>query len=242
VLAKPSSKRLQFITVVTFGRSGSTAIQSALNAHPQVLVRGENYNALTGLWRYWQSVVETADRHSAGKPDHPWFGSAKLDPQDVLADLRQQVVSRLLRPKKETLWTGFKEVRYEGAYFSNSASLTQYLLFLQELMPELRFLVNIRSPEKAARSGWWSEHPDAIASLSNTVEHLRASSVQLTQMLGNGRVQLVNHDEWNQDPGIIFEALTELGFPVNREILLDSMTNKLHHGQDSSDKRESGGP
>jgi len=241
VLAKPASERLQFITVVTFGRSGSTAIQSALNAHPQVLVRGENYNALTGLWRYWQSVVETADRHSAGKPDHPWFGSAKLDPQDVLDDLRQQVVSRLLRPKKETLWTGFKEVRYEGAYFSTSASLTQYLLFLQELMPGLCFLVNIRSPERAARSGWWSEHPDAIASLSKTVENLRASSVQLEQMLGNGRVQLVSHDEWNQDPGLIFEALTELGFPVNREILLESMTNKLHHGQDSRDKRESSG-
>ncbi|MEY4137633.1 MAG: hypothetical protein RL205_1761, partial [Actinomycetota bacterium] len=91
-------KPLRYLTVVTYGRTGSTAIQATLNALPGVLVRGENYNAFRGLHDYVQSIAETADRHSSGKPTHPWYGSAKLSPPDVVDDLRRHVVETVLRP------------------------------------------------------------------------------------------------------------------------------------------------
>ena len=87
--------RLRFVTVVTYGRTGSTVLQAALNALPGVIVRGENYSALRGLNAYVQAIAETADRHHAGKPTHPWFGSARLSPADVVADLRRHVVDRV---------------------------------------------------------------------------------------------------------------------------------------------------
>ncbi|MHB1068086.1 MAG: hypothetical protein ACYC2Z_11785 [Candidatus Nanopelagicales bacterium] len=44
------SRDLRFVTVVTYGRTGSTVIQAALNALPGVVVRGENYAAMRGLY------------------------------------------------------------------------------------------------------------------------------------------------------------------------------------------------
>ncbi|NQW71859.1 MAG: hypothetical protein HQ453_03940, partial [Actinobacteria bacterium] len=101
-------QELSYLTVVTYGRTGSTAIQSALNALPGVVMRGENYGAMRGLRAYLQSVAETADRHHAGRPDHPWYGSARLDPSAVLADLRRHVVEFILRPGRGTRVIGFK--------------------------------------------------------------------------------------------------------------------------------------
>ena len=51
----------EFLTIVTFGRSGSTALQAALNAHPHTIIRGENYNALRGLHAYIDAVAAAAD-------------------------------------------------------------------------------------------------------------------------------------------------------------------------------------
>ena len=36
----------KFIFIISIGRSGSTALQSLLNAHDKVLIRGENNNFL----------------------------------------------------------------------------------------------------------------------------------------------------------------------------------------------------
>ncbi|MFM8895051.1 MAG: hypothetical protein ACKOE2_06670, partial [Actinomycetales bacterium] len=109
----PGERNLGYLAVVTYGRTGSTVIQAALNALPGVLIRGENYGALRGLRQYLQSVAETASRHHAGRPTHPWYGSARLDPSAVLADQRRHVLQYLLRPSRDTRVVGFKEIRYE---------------------------------------------------------------------------------------------------------------------------------
>lgn len=221
----------QFITIVTFGRSGSTALQSVLNAHPDVIVRGENYNALVGLWQYWTSLADASARHHAGKPNHPWFGTAKLDTHSALEDLRAHVIDRVLRPKPTTRWSGFKEVRYEKAYFPTTAMLLSYLLFLQELLPGLRFVINTRDPESAARSGWWSKHPDAQTVLSQTNQQLREASTALAQLCGSDRVQLLDYDDWKTDPSQVFDALKNLGFAPQEEIVKSTLETFLSHGQ-----------
>ena len=69
---------LRYLTVVTYGRTGSTALQAALNTLPGVLIRGENYSALRGIETYVQAIAETADRHHAKRARHPWFGSSSI--------------------------------------------------------------------------------------------------------------------------------------------------------------------
>lgn len=222
---------LEFLTIVTFGRSGSTALQAALNAHPNTIIRGENYSALRGIQAYVESVAAASDRHSAGKPQHPWYGTARLDADAVLADQRRHVIEHLLRPKPSTRWLGFKEVRYEVGHFADADTLTGHLLFLNALLPGIRYLVNVRDPQRAARSGWWSNHPDAVGALQETVANLREAAATLASVLGAGRVVLIDHDEWSQDPRVLVSALESVGFPADPTIVREALTQDLSHGK-----------
>lgn len=222
---------LRFVTVVTYGRTGSTALQSALNALPGVLVRGENYGALRGLHDYVQALAETADRHSAGRPSHPWFGSARLDPSAVLDSLREHVLTTVLRPSKDTRWVGFKEVRYEPGHFATYDELLEYLLFLNKLFPGIRYLMNVRDPEAAARSGWWPDHGDALAVLIESRERLTRATADLTSMMGPGRAVLVDYDVWRDDPDVVLTAFTTLGLPGDDGAVQVALAEHLDHGR-----------
>lgn len=226
---------LRYLTVVTYGRTGSTAIQASLNALPGVLVRGENYSALRGMARYAQSISETADRHHAGRPDHPWYGSARLDPAAVLADLRRHVTEFLLRPRADTRWIGFKEVRYEPGHFADYDQLLDYLLFLSRLMPGLVYLVNTRDPQEAARSGWWPDHGDPVAALATARTWLEQAAEELERLLpapaGLRRAVHLRHEEWSRDPQVLIEAYASLGLPAEDRAVRAALAERLDHGR-----------
>lgn len=228
-----SSKALEFVTIVTFGRSGSTALQAALNAHPHTLIRGENYGALRGIQAYVDSIAAAADRHHAGKPHHPWFGTARLDASAVLADQRRHVIEYILRPKADTRWSGFKEVRYEIGHFADADLLTDHLLFLNTLLPGIRYIVNVRDPHAAAGSGWWKDHPDAIDALERSTENLRTATATVTEILGPGRAVLIDHDVWSVDSTVVVSALEAIGYPVDQAVVASSLEEQLSHGKSS---------
>lgn len=230
-----SHDELNFITVVTYGRTGSTVLQAALNCLPGVLVRGENYSALRGLSAYVQSIAETADRHHAGKPTHPWFGSARLSPADVLADLRRHVVDTVLRPRPDTRWIGFKEVRYEPGHFATCDDLLNYLLFLDKLLPGVRYVLNVRDPAEAAMSGWWPDNANALQVLDTTRQWLTDASVDLARILGPHRAALVDYDEWTADPDVLICAFADLGLPSDDAALRATVGRRLEHGPHASD-------
>lgn len=221
---------LNYVTVVTYGRTGSTVLQAALNALPGVLVRGENYSAFRGLNAYVQAVAETADRHHAGKPTHPWFGSRRLSPPDVLADLRRHVVTTVLRPQHGTTWLGFKEVRYEPGHFPTYDDLLNYLLFLNKLFPGIRYLMNVRDPQAAARSGWWPGNENALEVLATTRAWLTAATVDLCRMLGDSRAVLLDYDEWASDPLVLVDAFGRLGLPRDDDAVRAAVGQRLEHG------------
>jgi hypothetical protein len=222
---------LSFLTIVTFGRSGSTALQAALNAHPDTIIRGENYSALRGIQDYVESIAAAADRHHAGKPQHPWFGTARLDPSAALVDQRRHVIEYLLRPKSSTKWSGFKEVRYEVGHIADPDALANHLLFLNTLLPGMRYLVNVRDPVAASTSGWWSKHPDALGALEQTITNLQFATHTLRAVLGEQRAVLIDHDQWAGDPQVVIDALTEIGYPVDADIVRTSLAEHLSHGK-----------
>ncbi|MFM8515152.1 MAG: sulfotransferase [Actinomycetota bacterium] len=221
----------EFLTIVTFGRSGSTALQAVLNAHPETLIRGENYLALRGLQTYVQSLASAADRHHAGRPDHPWFGTARLDPTAVIESARRTFIDDVLRPKPDTRWSGFKEVRYEVGYFPSSDDLLDHLLFVQTLLPGVRYLVNVREADSSLSSGWWPENPQARDVLTTTIANLRQASQQLTEVLGPGRVAVVEYEQWACDPASLCGALSALGFPVQPRLVTEVLDTRLEHGR-----------
>lgn len=226
-----ASMRYEFLTIVTFGRSGSTAIQAALNAHPHTIIRGENYSALRGLQAYVEAVAAAADRHHSGKAHHPWYGTARLDPVAVLADQRRHVIENLLRPKSDTRWLGFKEVRYEVGHFAQADDLAAHLFFLNALLPGMRFVINTRDPQSAAQSGWWREHPDAVAALQDSSRNLHDAANLLAAVLGPGRVVSIEHEHWRSNAAALVEALVEIGFPADSAIVKTALAEQLDHGK-----------
>lgn len=229
---------LQFLTVVTYGRTGSTVLQAALNTLPGVLVRGENYGALRGLRDYVQSVAATSDRHHAGRPDHPWFGSARLDPAAVVDSLREHVVSTLLRPNRDTRIVGFKEIRYEPGHFGDYDLLLDHLLFLNTLMPGMRYLMNVRDPKDAARSGWWPGNADALEVLATTRRWLEDAATDLTDILGPGRAVCLAYEEWDEHPQVVIDAFARLGLPSNDAGVRAAVQARLGHGPHRDQDRE----
>ena len=232
MLGRGRSRRgeLQFLTVVTYGRTGSTALQSALNALPGVLVRGENYGALRGLRDYVQSLAATADRHHAGRPDHPWYGSARLQPTAVLESLREHVLSTVLRPNRDTRVVGFKEIRYEPGHFADYDVLLDYLLFLNTLLPGMRYLMNVRDATDAARSGWWPGNEHALDVLTTTRQWLQDATADLTRILGPQRAVCIAYEEWNERPEIVIDAFASLGLPPNDAGVRAALGARLAHG------------
>ena len=97
----------------------------------------------------------------------------------------------------------------------------------------MRYVINVRDPQTAARSGWWREHPDAVSALERTVEHLGAAADTLTDVLGPGRVALTEYEQWSADPSALVSALTSIGFPVQQALLRESLATHLEHGQNS---------
>lgn len=224
----------RFLTVVTYGRTGSTALQASLNALPGVLVRGENYSAMRGIQAYAQSIAETADRHHAGRPEHPWFGSARLDPGSTLADLRRHVVVQLLRPHADTRWLGFKEVRYEPGHFASYDLLLDHLLFLGRLFPGLVYLMNVRDPKTAAASGWWPDHGDAEAVLATTREWLMAAATDINALsrasTHQPRAVVLQYEQWAGDPQVLIDAYAQLGLPADDTAVRAALATRLEHG------------
>ena len=225
---------LSFVTVVTYGRTGSTALQAALNSLPGVPVPGENYNALRGLHAYVQSIAETADRHHAGRPTHPWFGSARLSPAAVIEDLRRHVIEHLLRPKSDTSWLGFKEVRYEPGHFPDDDALLDYLLFLDKLLPGMRYVVNVREPSSAAKSGWWPDNDNAVEVLEHTRSALTSAAAEINRMLGPSRAVVLDYDEWVIEPALVIDAFATLGLPRADDDVRAALGTRLDHGPHSA--------
>ena len=224
------SYRGGFLTIVTYGRTGSTALQATLNALPGVLVRGENYSAMRGLEGYVQALAETSDRHRGRRPDHPWFGAAELQPSAALADLREHVIRQVLRPQPQTRWLGFKEVRYEPGHFEDHDLLLAHLIFLGRLFPGLRYLVNVRDPRAVSRSGWWPAHGDALEVLDRTRTRLRVATQDLNAFWGGERAVCLEYEEWNADPGVLIDAFARLGLPQDDAAVLSTLSRHLSHG------------
>lgn len=221
---------LDYCVIVTYGRSGSTALQAAANALPGVLLRGENYSALRGVRQYLQSIAATADRHHSGRPDHPWFGSARLDPRRVRDQVREEVVRSLIRPRARTRFAGFKEIRYTSAHWPGYDEMLEYLLFLNTLFPGLRYIVNTRSAASAENSAWWKADPQAAGILHTSHDWLVEATSDLQSILGPDRAVHLRFEEWRTDPDLVDQAFTAIGLPSNRDLVHEVLAKPLEHG------------
>jgi hypothetical protein len=228
--AAPMPAAMEYCVIVTYGRSGSTALQAAANALPGVLIRGENYSALRGVRNYLQSVAATADRHHAGRPNHPWFGSARMDARAARDRIRAEVMQTVLRPRAHTKIAGFKEIRYTSAHWPGYDEMLEYLLFLNTLLPGVRYVVNTRSAQSAQQSAWWQAEPDAASILQTSHDWLVDAVIDLQAILGADRAVHLRFEDWRSNPDIVSQAFATVGLPSDPTLIREALGQQLEHG------------
>jgi hypothetical protein len=200
-------RTLEFVFVVTYGRSGSTLLMGLLNSIPGYLIRGENWDALHHLFRFHRTMAEGSHRW---EPDrmrqrtHPFYGAADFPEKRALQRTRSLVVDTVLRPKADTRVTGFKEIRW---YHDD---VEEYVAWLRAVFPGARFVVNTRDHTEVLRSGWWAKHPDNAAQLPRVEERI----LGLAASLGNAAYR-VHYNDYATDPTALRGLFTWLGEPYD---------------------------
>lgn len=138
------------ILIVTYGRSGSTLLQGVLNAHEEILVRGENFNFCFNLFQAYEALKKTKKKKGFS-PQNPFFGADFLDEHYFLSTAGKMVKNLLLANQignEQIKCHGFKEIRYDR----NVKSIPEYLSFLKQIFPNPTFILNTRDKQEVIDS------------------------------------------------------------------------------------------
>jgi hypothetical protein len=200
---------LDYLFVVTYGRSGSTLLQGVLSSTPGVMVRGENGGVLRHLFEFHRTVTGHRDRLARPEPlpdTHPWWGIDGYPDETALREFRRLLLNTVLRPAGETQVVGFKEIDWPVE------DLPALLDFIRAVFPGARLVLNTRNLDDVAASKWWAGRPDARARL----EEMEQAYVTAVSDLGDAGYQ-VHYDDYVADPTTLRGLFEWLGLPFDEE-------------------------
>ena len=210
-----SPSDLEYLFVVTYGRSGSTLLMGLLNTLPGYLIRGENRDALHHLFLFDKTMRTESDRgpkRRLRQSTHPFFGIAGYPQERAVRQLRRLATDTVLRPKEDTRVTGFKEIRWYHP------DLEEYVAWLREVFPGARFLVNTRNHEDVLKSRWWAAGEDKTEQLAGIERRILA----LADSLGDAAYR-VHYDEYVADPTVLRGMFAWLGEEFDEETVRATM-------------------
>lgn len=152
-----ASRDMEFIMILTVGRSGSTLLQGILNTFPGFLIRGENKGFLLNLQRAYQSI-EYSKRmaSSSSTPTDPWFGAEVLDLDRLLDDFSTLTIRQLTGVENlaHVDVLGIKEIRWLEKDMG-SITVADHVAFIQKLFPRSKFIFLTRDIDQILASAWW---------------------------------------------------------------------------------------
>ncbi len=212
------------LLIVTYGRSGSTILQSLIQTIPDCHLVGENYNTLEGLFRAAQRVRKT--RNTWGKKDrpanHPWYGADQLSPKRFERRLVDLFVDEVIRPPQDVRWFGFKEIRYP----SFQDDLPKFLNFCRRNFPNAFFIFNSRDAESVANSAWWKRHPhEKVVSMVADMDRRFAEFAEEHPASSHH----VRYEELVRDPTCLAPLFEKLGEELDIEAAQRVLARRLTH-------------
>lgn len=220
---------MRFVFVVTYARSGSTLLQSLLNACPGVQIRGENNNALFHLFQAIRAIDETRKigRHPKTKaPDNPWSGAFNVRPRLFETALINSFVRQVLAPDAGIQVTGFKEIRYSRGNIQK-ADFAPYMDFLLTRFPQSKVVFNTRPAADVAKSSFLAQQkPEQVFSWVADADESFA-----TYNAGSDRTILMRYQDYTQDHTLVHQMLDFLGLDYSADLVEQIFAKPLTHAQ-----------
>jgi hypothetical protein len=208
---------LQYLFIVTYGRSGSTLLQGILSSIPGYLIRGENGGAAYHLYKFHADAEHNRTSHPGWKSSRSaWFGIGGYPSRLALKRLRELLLTTLIRPEKDSRVVGFKEIRWR------QTDLEEYVGFLRAVFPGARFIINTRNLDDVVVSQWWANKSDSRDVLAEAEERMLA----LKTSLGDDAFH-IHFDDYVHDPGRLRGLFDWLGEEFDESRVKEVM-NKKH--------------
>lgn len=213
-----------FLFIVTYGRSGSTLLQTILNSISGYFIAGENENALFGLYTSYRAVCfakETYGRNET-KSNHPWYRADALDPQSYGQKLAHLFISEVIRPDENARVVGFKEIRF----FIHPPFFEKFLQFIEIFFNPAKLIFNVRDPSEVAKSAWWNDQD--TPSVTEKIQGYHAMVDEYISKYPGNSFKL-NYNEYQRDLGHLRELFEFLGEPFDEDAIKRIMAVKLTH-------------
>lgn len=212
------------IFIVTYGRSGSTLLQSLLQSIPGSHIVGENYSIMESLFQAGRRATKT--RRKWGRKDqpkdHPWHNADKARPIRFEQELVNVFVRNVLAPPKDVRWFGFKEIRFAAV----GEGFEAFLQFYQANFHNAFFVFNSRSGEDVANSAWWKNKPrDEVLAM---VQMMDARFAQFAASNPDCS-QHVFYENTLKDPSSLQPLFDKLGEPLDLATVQDILERRLNH-------------
>lgn len=177
-----------------------------------MLIRGENYNALFHLFRFYDSLRRHHEQHTGSeRGTSPWFGGTDLRLSYLLADIRRLATEMLIGSfeGREVLCTGFKEIRY----LESEKHFDDYIAFLAQLFPNALFIVNRRDHKEVVQSAFWRQFTPESA-----LDELRRTDELFDRLpLLHSAVFDMNYKDLSLKSGRVRELFQRIGAPYSED-------------------------
>ncbi|MCK0067975.1 sulfotransferase [Kordiimonas laminariae] len=218
-------ENLPFVCIVTYGRSGSTVLQTVLQTIPGYHIRGENMNVLYSLYRAANAAHST--RYDHGNKDHgmeePWYGADKVVPERFSKKLIDIFVEEIIQPPSDARVIGFKEIRFHEA---GPEQFEDYLNFIHENLAPCKFVFNVRNWQDVSKSGWWASMDQEL--VRGIVESCDSMYAAYQQKYPERTLQL-SYDETKNNPAAFQPLFDFLGEPFDLEKVTEIVGRRLKH-------------
>lgn len=213
-----------YIFIVTYGRSGSTLLQTVLQSIEGCHFRGENNNALLPIFDTVQRIKQAKIDHGYREiePFGPWYGVDQVDAEKLAKGLVNTFIEQVLRPPEGTRITGFKEIRFHEA----EDQFEDYINFIAEHMAPARFIFNHRRWQDVKNSGWWKNCSEEL--VYNLVTKADAMYHAYAEKYPERSITM-HYEDYKDDPSQ-FEGLFKfLDEPFDLERIQKAAQKRLRH-------------